>query len=84
MEEDRVWDGGADVVDGGDDGDDALDVAEEEEVEVEAVAAEDKEAKAVAAEDDEEWVYGPAGDPEEKNLMKPMREESPVVPEVRP
>jgi hypothetical protein len=52
--------------------------------EVKAATAEDKGAKAVAAEDDEEWVYGPAWDPEEKNPMKPMREESPVVPEVRP
>jgi len=84
--EGRFWDGEADVVDDGEDDDDddekILDVAEEEEEEVEAVTAEDKEAEAVAAEDDEEMVTGPAWDLEEKNLMRPMREESPVVPEV--
>jgi hypothetical protein len=90
-EEERFWDGEADVVDDGEDDDDdddeeeMLGVAEEEEEEeVEAVTAEDKEAKAVVAEDEEEWVYGPAWDPVEKNMMRPTREESPVVPEVRP
>jgi hypothetical protein len=82
-EEERFWDGEADVVD--DDEEEMLGVAEEEEEEeVEAVTAEDKEAKAVVAEDEEEWVYGPAWDPVEKNMMRPTREESPVVPEVRP
>jgi hypothetical protein len=82
-EEERFWDGEADVVD--DDEEEMLGVAEEEEEEeVEAVTAEDKEAKAVVAEDEEEWVYGPAWDPMEKNMMRPTREESPVVPEVRP
>jgi hypothetical protein len=82
-EEERFWDGEADVVD--DDEEEMLGVAEEEEEEeVEAVTAEDKEAKAVVAEDEEEWVYGPAWDPVEKNRMRPTREESPVVPEVRP
>lgn len=82
-EEDRFWDGEADVVDhgdgeeeeivdhGGDDDDEIMDVAEGDEAEAEAATAED-----------EEMVTGPAWDPEEKNMMRPMREESPVVPEI--
>jgi hypothetical protein len=76
-EEDRFWDGEADVVDDSeaeiDDDVEMLDVAEEGEVEAEAEAATVEE---------EEWVSGPAWDPEEKNMMRPMREESPAVPEV--
>lgn len=68
-EEDRSWDGEADV----DDDVEMLDVAEEGEVEAEVEAATAEE---------EEWVTGPAWDPEEKNMMRPVREESPVVPEV--
>jgi hypothetical protein len=37
--------------------------------------------EAATAEDDE-WVYGPAWDPKDKMMMAPMREESPVVPEI--
>jgi hypothetical protein len=96
-EEDRFWGGEADVVDHGDDDDEEiLDDAErveaataEVEAETAEVEAETAEVEAETAEveaataEDEEWVTGPAWDPEEKDMMRPMREESPVRPERR-
>jgi hypothetical protein len=96
-EEDRFWGGEADVVDHGDgDDEEILDGAErveaataEVEAETAEVEAETAEAEAETAEveaataEDEEWVSGPAWDPEEKDMMRPMREESPVRPERR-
>ena len=96
-EEDRFWGGEADVVDHGDDDDEEiLDDAErveaataEVEAETAEVDAETAEVEAETAEveaataEDEEWVTGPAWDPEEKDMMRPMREESPVRPERR-
>jgi hypothetical protein len=96
-EEDRFWGGEADVVDHGDDDDEEiLDDAErveaataEVEAETAEVEAETAEVEAETAEveaetaEDEEWVFGPAWDPEEKDMMRPMREESPVRPERR-
>jgi hypothetical protein len=75
-EEDRFWGGEADVVDHGDDDD------EEIWDDAERVEAETAEVEAATAEV-EEWVSGPAWDPEEKDMMRPMREESPVRPERR-
>ena len=96
-EEDRFWGGEADVVDHGDDDDEEiLDDAERVEAATAEVEAETAEVKAETAEveaetaeveaataEDEEWVTGPAWDPEEKDMMRPMREESPVRPERR-
>lgn len=89
-EEDRFWGGEADVVDHGDDDDEEiLDDAERVEAATAEVEAETAEVEAETAEveaataEDEEWVTGPAWDPEEKDMMRPMREESPVRPERR-
>ena len=82
-EEDRFWGGEADVVDHGyDDDEEILDGAERVEAATAEVEAETAEVEAETAED-EEWVFGPAWDPEEKDMMRPMREESPVRPERR-
>jgi hypothetical protein len=89
-EEDRFWGGEADVVDHGDDDDEEiLDDAERVEAATAEVEAETAEVEAETAEveaataEDEEWVTGPAWDPEEKDMMRPMREESPVRPKRR-
>ena len=82
-EEDRFWGGEADVVDHGDDDDEEIwDDAERVEAATVEVEAETAEVEVETAED-EEWVSGPAWDPEEKDMMRPMREESPVRPERR-